>query len=78
VHGTAYNGERLGQGRDQAKMYLKDHPEVTEELRGKVLAAKGIGQLLMSTDNSDVEAEDEAVEMEDVAPSKAKGKKSKN
>ncbi len=74
----SYNGERLGQGRDQAKMYLKDHPEVTEELRGKVLAAKGIGQLLMSTDNSDVEAEDEAVEMEDVAPSKAKGKKSKN
>ena len=36
VHGYSYNGERLGQGRDQAKMYLKDHPEVTEEFSGKV------------------------------------------
>ena len=73
----SYNGERLGQGRDQAKMYLKDHPEVTEELRGKVLAAKGIGQLLMSTDNSDVDADDDASDIEEAAPAKAKGKKSK-
>jgi recombination protein RecA len=72
----SYNGERLGQGRDQAKMYLKDHPEVTEEIRGKVLAAKGIGQLLMSTDNSDVDADD-ASDIEEAAPAKAKGKKSK-
>ncbi len=73
----SYNGERLGQGRDQAKMYLKDHPEVTEELRSKVLAAKGIGQLLMSTDNSDVDADDDASDIEEAAPAKAKGKKSK-
>ena len=27
-----YNGEHLGQGRDNSKKYLKEHPEVLEEL----------------------------------------------
>jgi len=34
----SYRGERIGQGRDNARIYLKDHPEVTlrldQELRG--------------------------------------------
>ncbi|MCX7978545.1 MAG: recombinase RecA [Bdellovibrionaceae bacterium] len=44
----SYKGERLGQGRDQAKQYLKDNPSVLAELRNKILAEKGIGQLLLS------------------------------
>ena len=39
----SYNGERLGQGRDQSKQYLKEHPEVMKELRAKVLVAYGVG-----------------------------------
>lgn len=38
----SYNGERLGQGRDNSKQYLKDNPKVMEELRRKVYDAKGM------------------------------------
>lgn len=37
------NGERMGQGRDQAKQFLKEHPEMMSELRTKILQANGIG-----------------------------------
>ena len=57
------NGERMGQGRDAAKQYLKDHPATAEELRKKILAANGIGKLLMTEKT----AEDAAEELE-VAP----------
>ena len=32
----AYNGEKIGQGRENAKMYLTEHPEIMEELEAKV------------------------------------------
>ncbi len=34
----AYNGEKIGQGRENAKAYLKEHPEVFEEIDKKVRA----------------------------------------
>ncbi len=40
----SYKGERMGQGRDQAKTYLKEHPETMIELRGRILDAFGIGK----------------------------------
>lgn len=51
----SYKGERLGQGRDQAKEFLKAHPEMMTELRNKILALKGIGNLLMSSPETDAE-----------------------
>ncbi len=44
----SYNGERMGQGRDQAKEFLKENPQYKATLREKLLAANGIGQLLMN------------------------------
>ncbi len=38
----SYNDERIGQGRENARAYLKEHPEVAEELEGKVRAKFGI------------------------------------
>ncbi len=38
------NGERMGQGRDQAKTYLKEHPETMVSLREKILESFGIGK----------------------------------
>lgn len=38
----AYNGEKIGQGRENAKMYLTAHPEIMEELDQKVRAHYGI------------------------------------
>ena len=36
------DGERIGQGRDNARTYLEQHPELMERLEQKVLAANGI------------------------------------
>ncbi len=33
----SYNGERMGQGRDNAKQFLKDNPELFEKLRKQIL-----------------------------------------
>ena len=33
----SYKGERIGQGRENIKTYLKDHPEIVDELEGKLL-----------------------------------------
>jgi recombination protein RecA len=37
------NGERVGQGRENARIFLKEHPEMTDELGRKILAGFGIG-----------------------------------
>lgn len=34
----SYNGERIGQGRENVKKYLKENPKVLEEIEGKVRA----------------------------------------
>ncbi|MBY0554597.1 recombinase RecA [bacterium] len=66
----SYKGERLGQGRDQAKEYLKANPAVKEELRKAILAKNGIGQLLMTNDMSEMVADDASVELD--MPKKSK------
>lgn len=70
----SYNGERMGQGRDQAKNFLKEHPAIKVELRSKILASHGIGKLLL---NPETAAEQEAADSDvDESSPKAKGKKS--
>ena len=39
----AYNGEKIGQGRENAKTYLAAHPEVMEELEAKVREHYALG-----------------------------------
>ena len=39
----AYNGEKIGQGRENAKTYLQEHPEMLDEIEQKVRAHYGIG-----------------------------------
>ena len=33
----SYNGEKIGQGRENAKKYLKEHPEIANEIEQKVM-----------------------------------------
>lgn len=40
----AYNGDKIGQGRENAKTYLSTHPEVMEEIEAKVRAHYNLGQ----------------------------------
>jgi recombination protein RecA len=37
-----FEGDRIGQGRDNARTYLKEHPEVARKIEGKVLAHHGV------------------------------------
>ena len=38
----AYNKERIGQGKDNARDYLKEHPKVAQEIEAKIRAAVGV------------------------------------
>jgi recombination protein RecA len=38
------DGERIGQGRDNARTYLEQHPELLDKLEQKVLAASGVNR----------------------------------
>jgi recombination protein RecA len=37
-----FEGDRIGQGRDNARIYLKEHPEVARKIEGKVLLHHGV------------------------------------
>jgi recombination protein RecA len=50
----SYNGQRIGQGRENAKLFLKDNPAVMAEVEEKVKAVLGI--------NKPAPAEGEAIE----------------
>jgi len=39
----SYNGERIGQGRENVKAFLKEHPEMVAEIDKKVRLGFGIG-----------------------------------
>lgn len=38
----AYKGEKIGQGKDNAREYLKEHPEVSAEIENKIRDAVGV------------------------------------
>lgn len=39
----AYNGDKIGQGRENAKVYLQEHPDVCKEIENQVRSKTGIG-----------------------------------
>ena len=40
----AYNGERIGQGKDNAREYLKEHPEMAREIENRIRAEVGVAE----------------------------------
>src|SRR5919199_1817832 len=44
----SYGEERLGQGRNNAKAYLDEHPEIAREIEARIYEALGIGQDLVT------------------------------
>jgi recombination protein RecA len=55
----AYKGEKIGQGKDNARDYLKEHPEVANEIDAKIRAnAKVIPDAVVKTLAPDDEAAD--------------------
>ena len=49
----AYNGEKIGQGKDNAREYLKEHPEIAHEIEAKVRAAVGVSNPTGMTEDED-------------------------
>jgi recombination protein RecA len=69
----SYNGERLGQGRDSAKQYLKDHPTTRDEIRRKVLDLNKIGVITPATLMEEGDPDSAAVETTAAKKETAKG-----
>ena len=60
----SYNGERIGQGRENVKKYLKENPKMLEEIEGKVRAdfekvfEESLGEEIPEIDMDDDEEEE--------------------
>lgn len=54
----SYNDSKIGQGKENSKVFLKDNPEIANEIEGKILEAMGLDNSLISTDDSEESAED--------------------
>jgi len=53
----AYNGEKIGQGKDNAREFLKEHPEIAHEIEAKIRTAVGVNNpTAMVEDEDEVEA----------------------
>jgi recombination protein RecA len=55
----SYDSQRLGQGRENAKTFLKDNPEVAAEIEGKIRQNAGL-LIAELQDNDDVSASEDA------------------
>ena len=67
----SYNGERLGQGRDQAKTFLKEHKELAEQLRTKILELHKIGMIAPTVESGVTEDDGDDVEFAPAAAGKS-------
>ncbi|MEC4720313.1 recombinase RecA [Noviherbaspirillum sp. CPCC 100848] len=53
----SYNGERIGQGKDNARTYLREHPELAREIENKVRASLGVRELPPASASASVAAQ---------------------
>ncbi len=42
----SYNDTKFGQGRENSKIYLMEHPEIREEIKNKILLAAGLDKIV--------------------------------
>ena len=70
----SYNNAKIGQGRENSKTFLKENPEIREEICNKVRAKNGIGEdaEVVNEDTGEIEM---AAPEEVAAPKKATRKK---
>ena len=53
----SYKTERIGQGRENAKQFLKDNPEMADEIEGLIRENSGIVNERMMDENTHLETE---------------------
>jgi recombination protein RecA len=60
-----YGEMQLGQGKEKARIFLKENPQITAEIKDRILAAGGLNDLLSGAgSSSETESEDESVDLE--------------
>ncbi len=64
----SFNGERIGQGRENAKQFLIDHPEIYNTIEGKVLAHYGVRRIGIDVVDPTATIPAPAVAAKDAAP----------
>ncbi len=58
AHGSPTRAKKLGQGRENAKIFLRDHPEIADEIENKIQADAGHLTVEMMGDDEGEEAGD--------------------
>ncbi|QHE94013.1 recombinase RecA [Pandoraea fibrosis] len=53
----SYNGEKIGQGKDNAREFLRENPEIAHDIENKVRASLGVTAI---NETGEIEEEDEA------------------
>ena len=67
-------GERIGQGRENAKQYLREHPEMMATLEAKIRESNGLADAMLAGHEA---SEEEIVEMAEVSEEKSSAKTKK-
>ncbi len=52
----SYGDSKIGQGRENSKIFLRDNPEIAKEIENKILNSMGVNDALISTGIEDDEA----------------------
>ena len=56
----SYDGQRIGQGRENAKQFMRDNPEIADAIERKVRANAGlVADAMMGAAESDAEGAEE-------------------
>ena len=62
----SYEGERIGQGRDNVRIYLQDHPEIYEEIEQKIRAEFNAGNIAVELEQGcDEDGDDDSLDMDE-------------
>ena len=70
----AYNGEKIGQGRDNAREFLRENPALSREIENKVRESLGIPLLAAEAGSAEAKAESDAKAKADAKAAKAAAK----
>ena len=70
----SYEGTRIGQGKDNARNYLKEHPEMALEIENKIRALKGMKNKTVSLDAKPAPAVEAEAAKADKPTNKAEAK----
>lgn len=51
----SYGDSKIGQGRENSKVFLKDNPEIAKEIENKILNSMGVNDALIGTSSDDTD-----------------------